>query len=61
MLRNLINALWDRWANFHPFLRFVLMAAVVAALGMFALKPAYRVFKSWRLDRNLSAARKAVD
>ena len=60
MTRNLINSFWDRWANFHPFLRFLILAAVVAALGFFALKPAYRVFKSWRLDRNLVAARKAV-
>jgi hypothetical protein len=60
MIRNLINTVWDRWANFHPFLRFLILTAVVAALGFFALKPAYRVFKSWRLDRNLVAARKAV-
>lgn len=60
MIRNLINSVWDRWANFHPFLRFLVLTAMVAALGVFALKPAYRVFKSWRLDRNLVAARKAV-
>jgi len=60
MIRNLINTVWDRWANFHPFLRFLVLTAVVAALGFFALKPAYRAFKSWRLDRNLVAARKAV-
>ncbi|MES2920639.1 MAG: hypothetical protein V4819_03790 [Verrucomicrobiota bacterium] len=60
MIRNLINTVWDRWANVHPFLRFLVLTGVVAALGFFALKPAYRVFKSWRLDRNLVAARKAV-
>ena len=57
MIRNLINAVWDRWANLHPFVRFLILTAVVACLGFFALKPAYRVFKSWRLDRNLVAAR----
>ena len=61
MIRNLINAVWDRWANLHPFVRFLIFAGVVAALGFFALKPAYRVFRSWRLERNLVAARKAVD
>ena len=61
MIRNLINTVWDRWANLHPFVRFLLFGAVMAALGFFALKPAYRVFRSWRLDRNLVAARKAVD
>ena len=60
MIRNLINTVWDRWANLHPFVRFLILAVVVAGLGLFALKPAYRVFKSWRLDRNLVAARKAV-
>ena len=60
MIRNLINAVWDRWANLHPFVRFLILTAVVACLGFFALKPAYRVFKSWRLERNLVAARKAV-
>ena len=61
MIRNLFNAIWDRWANWHPFVRFLILAAALGLIGMFALKPAYRVFKSWRLDRNLVAARKAVD
>src|SRR6478609_2552046 len=61
MIRNLINTLWDRWANLHPFVRFLILSAVAAAFAMFAVKPAYRVFKSWRVDRNLVAARKAVD
>jgi hypothetical protein len=61
MIRNLINALWDRWANWHPFLRFLILAVMVAAFGMFAVKPGYRLFKSWRLDRNLEAAKKAVE
>lgn len=61
MIRNLFNAAWDRWANLHPLLRFLLAAGAIAAMGLVVVKPAYRVFKSWRLERNLSAAREAVD
>lgn len=61
MIRNLINTVWDRWANLHPLLRFAMLTAAAVVLGYFAVKPAYRGFKSWRLDRNLVAARKAVE
>ncbi len=61
MIRNLFNTLWDRWANLHPFVRFLAVAVVMAAGGLVVLKPAYRAFKSWRLERNLVAARMAVD
>lgn len=60
MIRTFINAIWDRWANLHPFVRFLMLAVTLAVIGFFALKPAYRVFKSWRLERNLVAAQKAV-
>jgi hypothetical protein len=61
MIRNFFNTLWDRWANLHPFVRFSAVAVVLAATGLVVLKPAYRAFKSWRLERNLVAARVAVD
>jgi hypothetical protein len=61
MIRNLINAVWDRWANLHPFVRFLLLVVVLGVLGMFAVKPAYRAFKAWRLERNLVAAKEAVE
>ncbi len=60
MFRNFINAVWDRWANLHPFVRFLIAAAVVALCGFLFLKPSYRVFKRWRLEKNLVAAEKAV-
>ena len=60
MIRDFIHAVWDRWANFHPLLRFLFLIAVAAVIGLFALKPAYRLFKSWRTTRNLAAARQAV-
>lgn len=37
------------------------MAVVLAILGLFIVKPGYRLFKGWRLDRNLVTAQKAVD
>ncbi len=61
MIRNIFNTLWDRWANLHPFVRFLAVMTVLAAGGLVVLKPAYRAFKSWRLERNLVAARVAVD
>ncbi len=38
-----------------------MVICVLAGVGLVVVKPAYRVFKGWRLDRNLSAARVAVD
>jgi hypothetical protein len=61
MIRSIINRIHDRWANHHPLVRFLVGALVVGGIGLFALKPAYRGFKAWRLDRNLVAAREAVD
>ncbi len=60
MIRNLFNTAWDRWANLHPFIRFLVLAAVVGLGGSLFLKPSYRVFKKWRLEKNLSSAEKAV-
>jgi hypothetical protein len=61
MIRPSIEAAWDRWVNFHPFYRFVMLLLLAAGLGLLAVKPAYRVFKSWRVARNLVAAQKAVE
>jgi hypothetical protein len=60
MIRTSIDSLRDRWENLHPLLRFLLLALAVAGLGWVAAKPAYLAFKSWRVDRNLIAARKAI-
>ena len=60
-MRDFFNTLWDRWANLHPFVRFLAAVILLAAVGMVGLKPAYRVFKSWRLERNLAAAQVAVE
>jgi tetratricopeptide (TPR) repeat protein len=61
MIRPSINALWDRWADFHPFVRFLLFVAALALVGLLAVKPGYRAFKAWRLERNLAAAKVAVE
>jgi len=60
MISNFIHAVWDRWANIHPVLRFLLLVVAVALTGVVALNPAYQVFKSWRTSRNLVAAQQAV-
>ena len=61
MIRNSIHAVWDRWANIHPVLRFLILLATAAVISVFSLKPAYLVFKSWRTARNLVAAQQAVN
>lgn len=61
MIRSIINPIHDRWANLHPLVRFLVMSLVVGGVGMVAIRPAYRAFKDWRLERNLVAAREAVD
>lgn len=60
MNRTFIHVIWDRWANLHPFIRFLILLLVAAALGLLAVQPAYRRFKSWRTARNLVAAQQAV-
>ena len=60
MIRHYFHALGDRWANLHPFVRFVLLSAALAGLGWPLLKPGYQGFKTWRMQRNLEAARKAI-
>jgi hypothetical protein len=60
MNRTHLEVVWDRWANSHPALRLLLMAATLAALGLLVTKPSYCAFKAWRVERNLGAARQAI-
>ena len=60
MIRPFFLPFGDRWANLHPFLRFVLLSATLAGLGWLVMKPCYLGFKTWRMQRNLSAARQAI-
>lgn len=52
--------LHDRWANFHPLFRFVIVLALLAVIAALVVKPGYRSFKAWRLEQNLDAAKVAV-
>jgi hypothetical protein len=61
MILGLISSLHDRWANLHPLGRFLCGIAVLAVIGLFAVRPAYGWFRQWRMERNLVAARTAVD
>jgi len=61
LLPDFISRLWDRWANLHPFLRFMIGASLAGVFAIVAVRPAYGAFKSWRLESNLSAAQKAVE
>lgn len=61
MIRDLISSLHERWANLNPLLRFLAVVAVLSLVAYATAKPAYRVFKQWRMDHNLDAAQLAVD
>jgi hypothetical protein len=60
MIRSTIEALRDRWANLRHWIRWVILILVLAGLGLFAVRPGYHLFKTWRVERNLASARKAV-
>lgn len=60
MIRELITSCHERWANLHPLPRFLLASFLAAAVAMLAMKPAYRLFREWRMEENLKAARRAV-
>lgn len=61
MIRPFFNRAHLFWVNLPPLLRFLGVLGLLAVLGLFALKPAYRQFKSWRLERNLVSAQAAVE
>lgn len=60
MIRPALNRSHERWANLHPLIRFFTLAVLLGAIGLLTVKPGYRLFKAWRLDRNLESAHKAV-
>ena len=47
MIRDLISSLLDRWANLHPFIRFLAVAVLASLVGLVTMKPSYRAFKQW--------------
>jgi len=61
MIGPFFHSIQDRWMQIHPFFRFLCLLAVLAAFGLFGARPGYHRFKAWRLERNLVAARHAVE
>jgi len=61
MLRNRLDSLRSFWANLNPFLRFLIAVGLIGGVGLLTARPAYREFKKWRMDRNLTAAGRAVE
>jgi hypothetical protein len=60
MIRILSEAFWDRWANLHPSVRFLILLAAAAASGFVLVSGPYQKFKAWRMERNLVSAQNAV-
>ncbi|MEI6654949.1 MAG: hypothetical protein WCP45_09290 [Verrucomicrobiota bacterium] len=60
MIRNLLEAIHDRWANLHTLVRGLILLAAAAALGFLVVSGPYQRFKAWRMNRNLLAAQSAV-
>jgi|694.fasta_scaffold29223_5 hypothetical protein len=61
MTRDLITRCLFRWANLPFVVRCLLLIIVVGGPALLALKPGYRWFREWRMERNLTNARKALD
>ncbi|MCX6873569.1 MAG: hypothetical protein NTW21_07140 [Verrucomicrobia bacterium] len=61
MIRISLEAFQGRWANLHPLVRFLILLAAATAISFVAVSGPYQRFKVWRLERNLVAARNAVE
>jgi hypothetical protein len=61
MTRDLITRCLLRWANLPFVVRCLLLVTVVGGPALLALKPGYRWFREWRMERNLIHASKALD
>ena len=55
------DRLRDRWADFHPFLRFIILLIVLAGIALLAGRPSLQVYRSWRTDRTFAAAQQALE
>ncbi len=60
MIIQWLEAWRERWAELNPWWRLVIVAGVLAAVGLAGAGPGYREFKGWRLERNLASAKVAV-
>lgn len=49
-----------KWLDLHPFLRLVIVLALLAIGALFVAKPAYRVARYWWYGRKLAEAEQAV-
>ena len=61
LVRATSHAVLDRWVNFHPLLRGLLLLAAAAAIGYLAVGGPYQKFRAWRMAQDLLAARSAVE
>jgi hypothetical protein len=60
-LRDRFDRFRSRWANLHPLMKLVVVVVVLAGAAYPTAKPAYRMFRQWRMERNLVAAGQALD
>lgn len=61
MISTAISSVLHRWANLPPVVRVLLLALVAAVAGLVAVKPAYGVFRDWRMKQNLKSAHEALE
>lgn len=59
-MRRAFNIIWDKWANWHPFLRFLIVLVLLTLIGFFAGLPSYRALKKWRVEQKITSASKAI-
>lgn len=61
MIRDYFNRLSGRWADLHPTGKILVLLAFIGIVSFFGLRPGYSVVKKWRLERNLTEAKTAVE
>ncbi len=61
MIRDFFNRLSGRWADLHPAGKILVLLAFIGIVSFFGLRPGYSVVRKWRLERNLTEAKTAVE
>ena len=57
---SLTSRAYEIWANLHSFLKFGIVAVLIAAIGLFSWRPASSVYRNWQIKKDTAAAARAL-
>ena len=60
MIFSSLHSFRTRWANLHYLVRLLILLAAAVVIGLIVASGPYQKFRSWRMERNLLAARNAA-